>query len=206
MSDTQRHWDQVYASKAAEAVSWYQARPDMSLAFIADSGVAHDAPVIDVGGGASTLVDHLLAQGFTDLTVLDLAAPALAQAQARLGAGRAGQVRWLVEDVTRFSPSRRYALWHDRAVFHFLTDDAARAAYGEAVRRGLAPGGTVIVATFAADGPSRCSGLDVSRYDADALSRHFGNDFECRATERELHVTPWGATQAFTYLRLRRRD
>lgn len=205
MSDSRHHWEQVYASKPADTVSWYQARPDTSLAFIAESGTAYDAPLIDVGGGASTLVDHLLAEGYSDLTVLDLAAQALAQAQARLGPASARQVQWLVEDATRFAPSRQYALWHDRAVFHFLADDAARAAYVEAVRRSLAPGGTLIVATFAADGPSRCSGLDVSRYDADMLYAQFGHDFEREAAGRDLHETPWGSSQAFTYLRLRRR-
>lgn len=206
MPDPRQHWEQVYASKTADAVSWYQARPDTSLAFIADSKVQRDAPVLDVGGGASTLVDHLLERGYTDITVLDLAAHALVQAQARLGPARAQQVQWLIEDVTRFAPARRYALWHDRAVFHFLGDDAARMAYMDALRRSLVPGGTLIMATFAADGPTRCSGLDVTRYEADALCALFGGDFERMATGREVHVTPWGSEQAFTYLRLRRRE
>ena len=205
MNDRQ-HWEQVYQSKAADAVSWYQAHPTTSLAFIADSALALDAPIIDVGGGASTLVDHLLELGYSNVTVLDISAPALLQAQARLGAAKARQVHWLAEDVTRFAPSRSYALWHDRAVFHFLTDDAARGDYIATVRRSLAPGGTVIVATFAADGPDRCSGLQVTRYDADTLSALFGSGFERVATGRDMHVTPWGSTQAFTYLRLRRRD
>ncbi|MFC3652930.1 class I SAM-dependent methyltransferase [Dyella humi] len=206
MSDTRQHWEQVYQSKAADAVSWYQAHPTTSLAFIADSALALDSPIIDVGGGASTLVDHLLELGYSNVTVLDISAPALLQAQARLGASKARQVHWLPEDVTRFAPSRSYALWHDRAVFHFLTDAAARGDYIATVRRSLAPGGTVIVATFAADGPDRCSGLQVTRYDADTLWALFGSEFERVATGRDMHVTPWGSTQAFTYLRLRRRD
>lgn len=203
MTDVRPHWEQVYANKAADAVSWYQPRPDTSLGFIADSGIAHDAPLIDVGGGASTLVDHLLHRGHVDVTVLDISSHALAQAQARLGA-LAQRVHWLVEDVTRFAPSRPYTLWHDRAVFHFLTEDAARASYVAALRRSLAPGGIVVLATFAPDGPTRCSGLDVARYDAQMLCATLGDDFECMATGRDMHVTPWGSSQAFTYLRLRR--
>jgi SAM-dependent methyltransferase len=206
MTDTRQHWDQVYATKAADTVSWYQPCPQTSLAFIAASELPHDAPLLDVGGGASTLVDHLFDAGYTDISVLDIAAHALAQAQARLGADKARRVHWLVDDVTRFAPSRRYALWHDRAVFHFLTDDAAKAAYLTALRRSLAPSGTAIIATFAADGPARCSGLDVARYDTDRLQACFGDEFERMASGRDVHVTPWRAEQAFTYLRLRRRQ
>jgi len=202
MSDT--HWDQVYGSKSAEAVSWYQPRPDTSLQFIADSRLPLDAALLDVGGGASTLVDHLLALGHTDVSVLDIAPHALAQSQARLGADKAQQVHWLVEDATRFAPARRYALWHDRAVFHFLTDATARTAYLDALRRSLAPGGSVVMATFAPDGPARCSGLEVARYDAQALYALFGDAFEPMAAAREIHLTPWGSSQAFTYVRLRR--
>ncbi|HET7330448.1 class I SAM-dependent methyltransferase [Dyella sp.] len=206
MVDPRRHWEQVYETKTADAVSWFQARPNTSLAFIADSELSPDAPVIDVGGGASTLVDHLLDLGYTNLSVLDISAQALAQAKARLGAARARRVHWLVQDVTRFVPSQPYALWHDRAVFHFLTDEAARSAYLTALRRSVAPGGTVIVATFATDGPTQCSGLKVTRYNANTLNALFGSEFERMATARDMHVTPWGSIQAFTYLRLRRRE
>lgn len=206
MPDSRHHWDQVYAIKPADTVSWYQRHPDASLQCIADSQLPHDAPLLDVGGGASTLVDHLLDAGYSDISVLDIAAHALSQAQARLGADKAQRVRWLVDDVTRFAPSRPYALWHDRAVFHFLTDDASRTAYAAALRRSLAPGGTLIIATFALDGPVRCSGLDVVRYDADGLHACFGDDFERVASGRDMHLTPWGTEQAFTYLRLRRRQ
>ena len=206
MMDTQQHGEQVYEIKPADTVSWYQAHPSTSLRFIADSQLPLDAPLLDVGGGASTLVDHLLDRGHTDLSVLDISAHALSQAQARLGAARAARVHWLVDDVTRFAPTRRYALWHDRAVFHFLTEAAARTAYLATLRHSLAPGGMVIMATFAADGPARCSGLEVARYDADSLHASFGGDFERVASGREVHVTPWGAEQAFTYLRLRRRS
>ena len=206
MVDVRRHWEQVYESKTADAVSWFQARPNTSLAFIADSGLSPNAPMIDVGGGASTLVDHLLDLGYTNLSVLDISAQALAQAKVRLGAVRARRVHWLVQDVTRFVPPQPYALWHDRAVFHFLTDEAARSAYLTALRRSVAPGGTVIVATFATDGPAQCSGLQVARYDANTLSALFGSEFERMATARDMHVTPWGSIQAFTYLRSRRRE
>lgn len=206
MADPRHHWEQVYETKSADAVSWFQTRPNTSLAFIADSGIAHDAPLIDAGGGASTLVDYLLDLGHTDVSVLDISSRALAQAKARLGTVRARRVHWLVHDVTRFMPTRHYALWHDRAVFHFLTDDAAKSAYVNTVRRSVAPGGTVIVATFAADGPNQCSGLEVVRYDADTLSKQFGSEFERMASARDMHVTPWGSIQAFTYLRLRRRE
>ncbi|GLQ95003.1 class I SAM-dependent methyltransferase [Dyella acidisoli] len=206
MVDPRHHWEQVYETKTADAVSWFQTRPNTSLAFIADSGIALDAPLIDVGGGASTLVDHLLDLRHTDVSVLDISSRALAQTKARLGVTKARRVHWLVQDVTHFAPTRRYALWHDRAVLHFLTDESVRSAYVEAVRRSVAPGGTVILATFAANGPTQCSGLQVARYDADALSALFGSEFERMAAARDMHVTPWGSTQAFTYLRLRRRD
>jgi SAM-dependent methyltransferase len=205
MVGTHQHWEQVYQSKPADTVSWYQRHPQTSLQYIAESQVPLDAPLVDVGGGASTLVDHLLDRGYSDLSVLDIAPQALTQAQVRLGA-RARQVHWLTEDLIRFAPARRYALWHDRAVFHFLLDAEAKAAYLAAARRSLAPGGALILATFAADGPARCSGLDVARYDADALYAWFEADFERMANGGETHVTPWGSEQAFTYLRLRRRD
>lgn len=204
MVDTHQHWEQVYQTKPADTVSWYQRHPQTSLQYILESRVPLDAPLLDVGGGASTLVDHLLERGHTDLSVLDIAPQALAQAQARLGA-KARHVHWLAEDVTRFVPARHYALWHDRAVFHFLREAEAKAAYLAAARRSLTPGGTLILATFAADGPARCSGLDVARYDADALYACFQADFERMASGHEVHVTPWGSEQAFTYLRLRRR-
>lgn len=187
-------------------MSWYQARPDLSLDLIADSGVARDAAIIDVGGGASTLVDHLITAGYSDLSVLDLSGEALSKARARLGTERAARVDWIESDVIRFVPQRRYTLWHDRAVFHFLTDEPARAAYRETLRRSLEPDGTVVIAAFALDGPTRCSGLDVVRYDADTLAAALGNEFVLVDSRREQHVTPGGATQSFVYARLSRRS
>lgn len=197
------HWDRVYSGMAAEAVSWYQEHADRSLGLIRRAGVPLDAPLIDVGGGASTLVDDLLAANYRDITVLDLSDAALATARTRLG-DRAGSVRWLTADVTTASlPAHAYALWHDRAVFHFLTAPEDRRAYVKQVLRSVRPGGHVIVATFAEDGPLRCSGLPVMRYDAAGLHAEFGDAFELVEHERELHRTPSGATQPFTWCHCR---
>jgi len=194
----QEHWEKVYAGKAPETVSWYQPRPAVSLELVAAAGIRLQDPVIDVGGGASTFVDCLLDAGFSAVTVLDLSAEALASARARLGA-RAEQVQWLHEDVTRFHPATRFALWHDRAVFHFLVDAADRAAYVDSLRRSLAPDGTVIIATFALDGPDKCSGLPVLRYDEASLRRELGQGFELLEARRETHLTPWRSEQRFLY-------
>ena len=193
-----RHWEGVYESKAATEVSWYQANPERSLALVQKTKMSREAPIIDVGGGASTLVDHLLDSGYTDLTVLDLAAAALEQARARLAA-RAHGVDWLVADVTRFEPRRRYWLWHDRAVLHFLTEAADRERYIEVLRRALEPGGHVIIATFGPDGPLRCSGLDIRRYNVDLLKELLGPEFTLQSQELENHQTPTGAVQQFLY-------
>jgi SAM-dependent methyltransferase len=171
----------------------------MSLRLIAGTGVSRSAPVIDVGGGASVLVDGLLEAGFTDVTVLDLSGAALASSRARLGA-RASSVQWTEADVTRADlPPRSFDLWHDRAVFHFLTDRADRLAYLRVLRHALRPGGHVVIATFAEDGPERCSGLPVRRYAPAQLHAELGSDFELLASEREAHVTPAGAVQRFQY-------
>ncbi len=203
-TDAQSHWNRVYTTKAADAVSWYQGQPRTSLELIASANLPADAPIIDVGGGASALVDCLLAQGRTALSVLDICAAALANSRARLGVD-ASKVRWIESDVREFAPSQRYALWHDRAVFHFLTDRADRAAYLAVLRRSLEPRGHVVIATFALDGPARCSGLDVAHYDAPALHAQFGADFEMLESRRETHITPSGAEQRFTWVHLRLR-
>lgn len=198
MSERQAHWDQIWSTKAADAVSWFQAEPEPSLSAIAALGLPPDAPILDVGGGASRLVDALIGQGFRDLTVLDIADAALDLARARLG-GKAAQVHWEVADIAGWTPPRRYQLWHDRAVFHFLTEPDQRAAYRRALERGLAPGGNAIVATFAADGPERCSGLPVRRYDAAALAAAFGPGFRLVRQWRQDHQTPGGPAQAFQW-------
>lgn len=205
MSATKAHWDEVYARKAAEAVSWYQPHATTSLALIRASGLAREAPILDVGGGASTLVDDLLAEGYRALSVLDLSAAALAQARSRLGAA-AARVAWIEADVTRATlPAQGVALWHDRAVFHFLVEPAERAAYRQQLEHALRPGGHLIVATFAADGPTQCSGLPVVRYSAATLAASLGPQFELLATRDETHLTPFGTQQHFVYCHWRRR-
>lgn len=198
------HWEKVYGTRAIDAVSWYQEHAERSLDLIRKLGIGKDEPIIDVGGGASVLVDDLLADGYADLTVLDLSGAALAAARTRLGA-RAASVHWIEGDVTRAElPQARYALWHDRAVFHFLTTPELRDAYVRQVLHAVRPGGHVIVATFAEDGPTECSGLPVMRYDADGLHGEFGAPFELLGHEREEHVTPAGRVQSFLYCFCRR--
>ncbi len=199
--DRRDHWNRVYQTKSSDSVSWYQQRPDISLELIAASGVDKDAGIIDVGGGASVLVDHLLELGYTNLAVLDLSAAALSVSRSRVGA-RAAAVEWFEADVTSFEPPRRYALWHDRAVFHFLTDAGDRARYVATLHKTLKPNGTVIIATFAPDGPPKCSGLDVVRYDEHSIVAELGAGFQLHEVRRETHVTPGKAEQRFNYVRL----
>jgi trans-aconitate methyltransferase len=195
------HWEQVYRDKAPDAVSWYQARPVLSLELIAASGIGKDEAIIDVGGGASVLADCLLDAGYSSLAVLDLSTAALAASRARLGP-RASQVEWHEADVTEFLPPRRYALWHDRALFHFLTDAGDRRRYMATLEKSLAPGGAVIIAGFAPDGPPKCSGLEVRRFDERMLADELGAGFELRETRHEIHRTPWQSEQRFIYCRL----
>ena len=201
---SKEHWEQVYTTKGANSVSWFQEHAQQSLQLIRQTGVQKDAGIIDVGGGASTLVDDLLADGYSNVAVLDLSEAALAAAKQRLG-GRAQQVSWLVGDITQVNlPRHAYAVWHDRAVFHFLTTAEEREAYVRAVLRAVRPGGHVIVATFAADGPERCSGLPVVRYSADGLHAQFGAPFTLLRHEREEHHTPAGTVQKFIYCMCRK--
>lgn len=205
MSTTREHWETVYGSKPSDAVSWFQSEPAPSLAMIAKAGVGPDAAVVDVGGGASTLVDHLLDQGFGRLSVLDVSGQALAVAKTRLGE-RAGRIAWLVQDITVWSPPPdSIDLWHDRAVFHFLVEPAAREAYLRALRQGLKAGGHAILATFALDGPERCSGLPVQRYSPESLAVALGPQFELIDARSETHHTPWGAVQSFTWTLFRKK-
>jgi len=201
---SKQHWEKVYGSKAPEAVSWFQPHAQLSLDLIKATGVSHDAAIIDVGGGASTLVDDLLAEGYADLTVLDLSAAALHAARQRLGA-QESKVCWIEADVTAVDlPDKRYDIWHDRAVFHFLTDAKDREAYVRTVFRSVKPGGYVIVATFAEDGPLQCSGLPVMRYSADELHDEFGAAFTLLQHRKETHRTPAGTVQQFVYCYCRR--
>lgn len=192
------HWQAVYERCRPEELSWFQAQPALSLALIGESGLPTGAAIIDAGGGASRLVDALVERGYGDVSVLDISSRSLRHARQRLGAA-ADSVSWLVADVTDFVPSRRYALWHDRAVFHFLTQRDDRRRYVAALRKALVPGGRAIIATFASDGPTRCSGLDVVRYDARSLLAELGPPFRLLASRDERHVTPAGAGQKFSY-------
>ncbi len=200
MPDPQLHWDAVYGQRSASEVSWYEAEPTQSLALIAEADLAPAAPIIDVGGGASLLVDRLLAGGHTDVTVLDLSGEVLAQVGTRLGAVR-NHVTLLQQDIRVFSPARRYALWHDRAVFHFLTDPVDRARYRAALLAGTSPGSHVIIATFGPQGPARCSGLDTCRYDADSLAKELGMPFQLTESLLSDHATPSDTCQQFLYAR-----
>jgi SAM-dependent methyltransferase len=201
--DRQAHWNNVYRTKREDEVSWFQASPTVSLDLIHASGIEHNASIVDIGGGASRLVDALLDEGFTDVTVLDLSEESLATAKARLGA-RAARVTWVVADVTRWVPMRIYDLWHDRAAFHFLTAPEDRAAYAERVSRAVRAAGHVIIGTFAPDGPERCSGLPVARHDAESIGHALGPPFELIESRRHDHQTPMGGSQKFQFSRFQR--
>lgn len=193
------HWEEVYRTKAPEQVSWYRPHLDVSLSLIAKAAPDRRSALIDVGGGEATLVDDLVAQGYSDVSVLDVSEAAIEVAKARLGE-EAKAVSWIVGDITSCElPINRYDLWHDRAVFHFLTDVAQRKAYVRQVARAVKPGGHVIVATFGPDGPEKCSGLDIVRYDSDGLHGEFGARFQLLEHLTEVHETPWGSPQQFLY-------
>jgi len=193
------HWEGIYTAREPEQVSWYQPRAALSLELILESVPDRDAPLLDVGGGTSTLVDGLLEAGYRSITVLDVSEAALERVRSRLSE-RGERVSFIAGDVlTADLPASRFRLWHDRATFHFLTDTADRAAYLAQVRRSVVPGGSVLVATFAEDGPARCSGLEVVRYSASELHAALGSDFELVDSRREGHVTPSGEVQWFTY-------
>ena len=203
--DRQAHWQQVYETKATDAVSWYQPVPQPSADLLQLAGADAESGIIDIGGGASTLVDWLLDNGFRDVTVLDLSDAALAAARARLGDAASG-VSWIAADVTRWRPARLYDVWHDRAAFHFLTDPGDRAAYLHRLRSALRAGGHAIIGTFAPDGPENCSGLPVERYDAKSLAATLGDGFRLVDSCRHDHVTPWGSVQRFHFGTFRRED
>jgi SAM-dependent methyltransferase len=199
MVDREQHWENVYRNKATDEVSWFQQHAGASMRLIRETGVGLDAQIIDVGGGASVLVDNLLDAGYRHLTVLDLSESALAGTRTRLG-DRASQVAWIASDITRAAlPASTYDVWHDRAVFHFLTDPSDRARYVEQVLHAVKPGGHVIVATFGPGGPLQCSGLDVVRYAPDTLHAEFGEPFRLLRHETEIHQTPAGKEQEFVY-------
>ncbi len=196
---TKSHWENVYRSRAVDEVSWYRPHLDVSLGLIEGAAPDRGSAIIDVGGGEATLVDDLVARGYGDVTVLDISRAAIEVAKARLGPA-AAPVRWITGDITQVElEAARYDLWHDRAVFHFLTDADDRAAYVRQVARAVKPGGHVIVATFGPEGPEKCSGMDVVRYDAGSLHGEFGAKFRLLDSVTELHETPWGTPQQFMY-------
>ena len=196
--ERQAHWEHVYQTKAETEVSWFQETPTLSLEFIHTAGVGKDAPIIDIGGGESRLVDALLDEGYTALSVLDISQKAVAETQGRLGQ-RASHVTWIVADVTAWESERTYDLWHDRAAFHFLTEPADQDAYVAQLMRALRPDGHLIIGTFALDGPERCSGLPVVRYDARSLSQRLGPLFELVESRNHEHHTPAGYVQRFQF-------
>jgi len=197
--DVKTHWENVYTANGPESVSWYRAHLEASLALIERAAVARSSSIIDIGGGESTLVDDLLLRGYKNLTVLDVSRTAIEVTKKRLGSG-AQQVRWLVGDIFEIElEPHAYNLWHDRAVFHFLTTAERRLAYVQQVTSAVKRGGHVIVSTFGPEGPTKCSGLEVMRYDAESLHGEFGGRFRLVESSKELHQTPFGTAQQFLY-------
>jgi ubiquinone/menaquinone biosynthesis C-methylase UbiE len=197
------HWDTVYATKGETEVSWFQEYPAPSLELIDLARPTPESAIVDIGGGASRLVDSLVARGFNRVTVLDISEAALEAARARLGE-RASQVQWIVADVTTWCPAQTFDIWHDRATFHFLTGPADRIAYVTRMKRVIKPGGHVIMGTFALDGPEKCSGLPVNRYDAAGLAKELGGGFVLLDSRRHDHSTPWNSAQRFQFCIFRR--
>jgi SAM-dependent methyltransferase len=201
--NTKQHWEEVYHGKSPDETSWFQTNPRISLSMIENTGFGVSAALIDIGGGASLLADHLLDRGYRDLTVLDISRAALDRAFRRLGE-KSPSIDWLECDVTRFKPGRVFDIWHDRAAFHFLTLKEDRERYSAALRSALKPGGQAIIATFAPGGPERCSGLPVVRYDSDKLGAVLGPAFELEEQEDEAHRTPAGGEQQFRFFRFKK--
>jgi SAM-dependent methyltransferase len=200
---TRDHWQHVYATRAPEEVSWHEQSPQTSLELIDASGVAGDAPIIDVGGGSSRLAGELLRRGYSDVTVADVSGTALERARGELGEG-ATRVTWVEADVRDHDFGRSFELLHDRALLHFMVEEHDRAGYLATLRRSLAAGGHLIIATFGPDGPTQCSGLPVRRYGAEAVSKLLGPEFELLSTRLREHTTPSGRSQQFHYAHLRR--
>ncbi len=197
--DRKQHWEQVYSTKPSDSVSWFQEHADQSLRLIHKTGLGKEAAILDVGGGASILVDELVVEGYSDLTILDLSSAALTVAKQRLGK-QSDAIHWMEGDITCVDfPIHRFDIWHDRAVFHFLTSETDRQAYVDRVMRAVRPGGHVIIATFGEDGPEKCSGLPVMRYKPESLHAEFGEAFLLVEHEKEAHHTPSGAVQQFVY-------
>ncbi|HET9101418.1 MAG TPA: class I SAM-dependent methyltransferase [Acidobacteriaceae bacterium] len=200
----QEHWDRMYSTRPEQELSWFEEDPAISLELLLRPELDKHAPILDVGGGTSRLLDALLDRGFTQPAVLDISAAALEKSKRRL-ADRASQVRWIVADVTTWKPDRQYSAWHDRAVFHFLTREEQRRAYRAALESAVAPGGTVVIGTFALDGPEQCSGLTVQRYSPESLAAELGSGFARTAAQSFDHATPAGKVQRFQFSRFNRK-
>jgi trans-aconitate methyltransferase len=194
------HWEDIYRDKSPLEVSWFQREPALSLQLITNTGFSTDAAIIDIGGGASILVDRLLERGYQHLAVLDISGTALNHSKQRLGS-TAAHVEWLESDITTFAPSHPFDIWHDRAVFHFLTEAGDRKRYVETLKQTLRPGGNLILAAFAIGGPTHCSGLDIVQYDAEKLAAELGDGFTLAEQLSETHVTPAKVPQQFAYFR-----
>jgi ubiquinone/menaquinone biosynthesis C-methylase UbiE len=200
MFNRKAHWQNIYQEKSGLDTSWYQKEPTLSLEFIHNTQVSNDESIIDIGGGTSVLVDHLCKEGFTHLAVLDISKNALASAKKRLG-DLAQSIEWFEADITQFNSPHQFSLWHDRAVFHFLTDQSDRKSYIKALKHTLRSGGHLIIAAFATGGPKKCSGLDIVQYDSEKLIAELGEGFELIEERNEVHITPSNKEQKFTYFR-----
>ena len=198
MFDRKAHWQNIYQGKSALEVSWYQKKPALSLELILSSRVANDESIIDVGGGASVLVDYLCKEGFTNLAVLDISENALVSTKKRLG-DIAKSIEWFETDITQFSTPHQFSLWHDWAVFHFLTNQSDRKSYVRVLKHALRSGGHLIIAAFAIGGPEKCSGLEIVQYDSKKLMEELGEGFELLEERNEAHITPANKEQKFTY-------
>ena len=199
-TDRKTHWENIYQNKSPRDVSWYQQEPAVSLELIRATRLASDEPILDVGGGASVLVDYLYRKGFTRLAVLDISERALDSVKKRLG-DAARHIEWYAADITRFEAPHPFALWHDRAVFHFLTDASDRESYLKVLKKTLKPGGHLIIAAFAIGGPEKCSGLDIVQYNSEKMAKELGKEFELIEERSEVHVTPSGNEQSYNYFR-----
>lgn len=204
MFDRKAHWQTVYQKNSSSAVSWYQKEPKLSLELIRRTGVSDDESIIDVGGGVSVLVDFLCQDGFTNLSVLDISANALADAKKRLG-DLSKNIKWIESDITEFCPSHQFSLWHDRAVFHFLTEESDRKKYVNALSQALKEEGHLIIAAFSIGGPDKCSGLEIVQYDSAKLKAELGEYFELLEERNEIHMTPANKEQKFKYFRFVRK-
>ena len=203
MNQKKSHWENIYTHKSPEEVSWTQKKPVLSLQWIESLALPKNAAIIDIGGGESHLVDHLLALGYSNLTVLDIAQAALNKSQKRLGS-KASLVEWIQADITSFKPQKKYSLWHDRAVFHFLTKADDIMTYAETVATSVDQ--YLLMSTFSKQGPLKCSGLPITQYDAKSIAAHFTNDFKLLQQEHETHTTPFDTTQAFIYTLFKKKD